>query len=92
MNDEVVRQWDEVSKDEEVITGKEWEGGKPHLEQVRSAPELVSALTTNDEEGSRKIKDNGDGRLAQRCRRRNKNTTRRKGIQNRRAYGREAWN
>ena len=38
MNDEMMRQWEGVSKDEEEITVKRSEGGKLHVEKVQSAP------------------------------------------------------
>ena len=44
-DDEMMRQWEEVSEDEEEITAKRCDGGKPQAEQVRSAPELVVAQT-----------------------------------------------
>ena len=43
MDDEMVRQWEDVSKKEEKLTLKRSEGGKLQAEQVRSVPELVVA-------------------------------------------------
>ena len=43
MNDEMMRQWEGVSKDEEEITVKRREGGKLQVEKVQRAPELVVA-------------------------------------------------
>ena len=43
--DDEMRQWEEVSKDEEVLDGQEVKDGKLQVEKVRSAPELLEAQT-----------------------------------------------
>ena len=45
MNDEIMRRWSEVSKDEEETTVKRCESGKLQVEKVQRAPELVVART-----------------------------------------------
>ena len=51
MNDEMMRQWEEVSKDEEEITVKR--GGKFQVEKVQSAPEPGCCANLNEEKGCR---------------------------------------
>ena len=48
IDDEMVRQWEEVGKDAEEITLKRSEGGKLQVEKVRSAQELVVAAQMNN--------------------------------------------
>ena len=45
MDDEMMRLWRDVSKDEEQMTLERIEGGKLQVEKVRCAPELVAAQT-----------------------------------------------
>ena len=45
MNDEMMRQWEQVSKEDEEITVKRSEGGKLQVETVQGAPALVVVRT-----------------------------------------------
>ena len=45
MDDDMMKHWEEISKDEEEIKVKRRKGGKLQVEKVQSTPELVLAHT-----------------------------------------------
>ena len=56
-DDEMMRQWEEVSKEEEKITVSKMEGRNLRVKEVQKAPELLASQVSTKEQAPQKEKE-----------------------------------